>query len=54
MHVDLVKYIYYIDSQKGKLYNRAADPRELINLTEIEKERPEAMKSLILRKISVQ
>jgi arylsulfatase A-like enzyme len=42
------------DSQKGESYNLAEDPEELINLAEIKKERSEAMKSLILRKISAQ
>ena len=51
---DKYKYIYYINSQKSELYNLVSDQQELINLAEIEKERSDAMKSLILRKISVQ
>jgi arylsulfatase A-like enzyme len=50
---DKYKYIYYLDSQKSELYNLPADPKELINLAEIEKERSETMKSLILYKISI-
>ncbi len=51
---DKYKFIYYLSSKKGELYNLASDPNEFINLVEIDRERVEAMKNLILCKISVQ
>jgi arylsulfatase A-like enzyme len=51
---DKYKYLYDLGSRKSELYDLAKDHKELINIVAYEKERSEAMKSLILHRISIQ